>query len=164
MAFKVSDGRYGNTNLDGLKFWVSGDLGDDFGDGETEVVQFAFEPSASQEQIDGVLAILGDIFPVHWKRVLGVERTAIRWNKTADKASASRADGKGAIELTAVMGNDGKTPVVIRNLTYFGAKKNHGFYLARSKHHAKMGASSFAFNNMTGFFVEVETSGLVKSE
>ena len=59
MAYKISEGHYGETKLDGMKFWISGDLGDDFGDGEAEIVQFAFEPEATQKQVDGVLAILG---------------------------------------------------------------------------------------------------------
>lgn len=162
MAYRVSEGHYGETELDGLKFWISGDLGDDFGDGETEVVQFAFEPEATQAQIDGVLAILGEIFPVRWKRVVGIEKTEIEWKKEADKAYAKRGDGKGEVALTFVLGNDGKTPVVINNMTYFGAKKNSGFHLARSKHHAKVGDDSFEFDGRTGFFIEVETSGTVK--
>ncbi|MFQ5797921.1 MAG: DUF1326 domain-containing protein [Bacteroidota bacterium] len=158
MAFRVKEGHYGETKLDGLRFWVSGDLGDDFGDGETEVAQFAFEPSATQEQVDGVLAILGDIFPVYWKKVVGVERTAIEWKNENDKAYAKRADGKGEVALTFVKGTDG-TPVVIQNMTYFGAKKNNGFHLARANHHAKVGEDSFAFDGTTGFFIELETSG-----
>ena len=33
-AFRVNTGHYGATKLDGAKFWVAGDLGDDFSDGE----------------------------------------------------------------------------------------------------------------------------------
>ena len=162
MAYKVSEGHYGETKLDGLKFWISGDLGDDFGDGETEMVQFAFEPEATQEQVDGVLAILGEIFPVKWKKVVGVERTPIEWKKENDKAYAKRGDGKGEVEITFVMGSDGKTPVIINNMTYFGAKKNNGFHLARSKHSAEVGEDSFKFDGRTGFLIEVESSGTVK--
>ena len=162
MAYKISEGHYGETKLDGMKFWISGDLGDDFGDGEAEIVQFAFEPEATQKQVDGVLAILGELFPVTWKQVVGVERTTIEWTKEDDKAYAKRGDGKGEVEITFVLGSDGKTPVVINNLTYFGAKKNNGFHLARSKHHAKVGEDSFEFDGRTGFLIEVETSGTVK--
>jgi hypothetical protein len=162
MAYNVKEGHYGKTNLAGLKFWVSGDLGDNFGDGETEIAQFAFEPSATQEQMDGVLAILGEIFPVKWKKVAGVERTTIAWRKEADKAYAKRADAKGEVTLSFVKGNDGKMPVVINNLTYFGAKKNHGFNLARAKHNANVGEDSFTFDGTTGFFIDVESSGIVK--
>jgi len=162
MAYKISEGHYGETKLDGMKFWISGDLGDDFGDGEAEIVQFAFEPEATQKQVDGVLAILGELFPVTWKQVVGVERTTIEWTKEDDKAYAKRGDGKGEVEITFVLGSDGKTPVVINNLTYFGAKKNNGFYLARSKHSATVGEDSFEFDGRTGFFIGLETSGTVK--
>ena len=158
MAFRIKEGHYAETKLDGMKFWVSGDLGDDFGDGITEYVQFAFEPTATQEQVDGVLAILGNIFPVQWKNVIGVERTTIEWRKKEDGAYAKRGDGKGEVSLAFVKGTDG-TPVVIQNMTYFGAKKNNGFHIARSKHHAKVGEDSFAFDGTTGFFIELESSG-----
>jgi hypothetical protein len=29
-AFRVAKGHYGSTNLDGMKFWMAGDLGGDF--------------------------------------------------------------------------------------------------------------------------------------
>ncbi len=159
MAVRIKEGHYGKTKLNGMKVWITGDLGDNFGDGETEFVQFAFEPSATQEQVDGVLAILGNIYPVRWKKVVGVERTTIEWNKGGDKATAQRGDGKGEMTLTFVKGNDGKSPVVIKNLTYFAAKKNNGFVLAHSKHSAKVGEGSFAFDKATGFFIELISSG-----
>ena len=35
-AFQVNKGNYGPTKLDGAKFWVAGDLGDDFSNGEMD--------------------------------------------------------------------------------------------------------------------------------
>ena len=35
-AFKVNKGTYGDTKLDGAKFWVAGDLGGDFSKGEMD--------------------------------------------------------------------------------------------------------------------------------
>jgi hypothetical protein len=162
MAYKITEGHYGDTNLDGVKFWISGDLGDDFGDGEAEVVQFAFEPEATKAQVDGVLALLGEIFPVKWKKLAGVDRTPIEWKNAPDRAYAKRGDGKGEVELAYVLGSDGKTPVIIDNLTYFGAKGNNGFQLAHSTHSAKVGEGSFEFKHRNGFFIEVESSGTVK--
>ena len=161
IAARVKQGHYGDTRLDGLKFWMTGDFGADFSDGETKVVQFAFEPSATHEQVDALLAILSEIYPFHWRRIVGIQRTSIEWKKENLQARAERGDGKGKIMMTFVKGNDGKTPVVINNLTYFGAKKNYGFYLARANHHAKVGADSFTFDGVTGFYIEVESSGAV---
>src|SRR5262249_14872341 len=35
-AFKINQGSYGNTKLDGAKFWVAGDLGGDFSKGQMD--------------------------------------------------------------------------------------------------------------------------------
>src|SRR5438045_588645 len=35
-AFKVNSGNYGSTKLDGAKFWVAGDLGNDFSQGKMD--------------------------------------------------------------------------------------------------------------------------------
>ena len=162
MAIRIKQGRYGDIKLDGLKLWMSGDFGDDLADGEGDVVQFAFERSATHEQVDGVLDILSTIYPVNWKRIIGVERTTIEWRKDNDKAYAKRGDGKGEIEMKFVRGSDKKTPVVINNLAYFAAKKNYGFDLARAKHNGKVGEDSFTFDNSNGFYIEVESSGVIE--
>ena len=162
IAIRVKQGQYGDTKLDGLKLWMSGDFGGNFENNETNMVQFAFEPSATHEQVDGLLVILSYIYPFHWKRIVGTERTTIEWKKENDKAHAKRGDGKGEVTLTFVKGSDGKTPVVVNNLTYFGAKKNDGFNLARAKHSAKVGSSPFVFESSNGFYIEVESSGNVE--
>jgi hypothetical protein len=61
--------------------------------------------------------------------------------------------------LTGVVGNDGKTLVKINNLTYWGAKKNSGFILAKSKHHFKGHDLDYAFEDANGFFIDIESSG-----
>src|SRR5438128_6397287 len=38
-AYKVNNGHYGSVKLDGVKFWLAGDLGADFGGGEGEWVE-----------------------------------------------------------------------------------------------------------------------------
>lgn len=162
IAIRIKQGHYGNTRLDGLEIWLSGDFGGDLGDGEGEVVQFAFERAATHDQVDGVLDILSVIYPVNWKRIIGVARTAIEWRKDSDKAYAKRGDGKGEITLTFIKGSDKKTPVVINNLAYFASKKNYGFNLARANYNAKVGEDSFAFDNSNGSYVEVESSGTIE--
>jgi hypothetical protein len=44
-AYKVNKGHYGNVKLDGVKFWLAGDLGGDFGGGQAEWIEATFEPS-----------------------------------------------------------------------------------------------------------------------
>src|SRR5437868_8691347 len=36
MGYKVNHGHYGDTKLDGARFWIAGDLGENFGTGSTE--------------------------------------------------------------------------------------------------------------------------------
>src|SRR5688572_20824114 len=47
-AVRVNEGHYGKIRLDGLKFWFAGDKGD------ARTVELTFEPSATQEQREGI--------------------------------------------------------------------------------------------------------------
>src|SRR6266536_2834375 len=53
-AFKVNSGHWGDTKLDGAKFWLSGDLGGDFSKGEMDWAVLTFDPSVSKEQREGI--------------------------------------------------------------------------------------------------------------
>src|SRR5687767_5332279 len=57
-AFKVNKGSYNGTSLDGAKFWVNGDLGDDFSKGQMDWAVLTFDPSVTKEQREGIKAIL----------------------------------------------------------------------------------------------------------
>jgi len=46
-VFKVNKGNYGATKLDGAKFWIAMDLGDDFSDGEMDWAIITFDPSVT---------------------------------------------------------------------------------------------------------------------
>ena len=43
MAYKVNKGHHGQTKLDGAKFWISGDLGESWSDGEMEWALVRFD-------------------------------------------------------------------------------------------------------------------------
>src|SRR5436190_23339621 len=54
---KVTSGKYGDTNLTGLKFWLSGDLSADWATKhEAGWLVATFEPSATQAQKDALMA------------------------------------------------------------------------------------------------------------
>jgi hypothetical protein len=89
-AFRVTAGHYGNVKLDGLKFWVSGDLGDNFGDGTASWIALTFDPAATQEQMDAVPKILAEIYPLQ-AEVLGVVKKPISWEIKGDMAVATSA-------------------------------------------------------------------------
>src|SRR5262244_3974138 len=46
-AFKVNKGSFGSTKLEGVKFWMSGDLGADFSTDQMDWAALTFEPSAT---------------------------------------------------------------------------------------------------------------------
>jgi len=50
MAVKVREGRSGNTNLAGAKYWLTGDLGDEWGTNKKGAwVVVSFDPSTNKE-------------------------------------------------------------------------------------------------------------------
>ncbi len=155
---KIEKGNYGDVKLDGMKLWISGDLGGDFSKGEMKSAYFTFEPSATQEQVDAALKVFANIYPAKFMDS-GVDRAPIVWEKKGKTAHAKLGDGQGEVTLTVVTGNDGKSPVVIKNLTYWGAKKNNGFVMAKSTHHYKGHQLDYAFEDANGFLIEIESSG-----
>jgi hypothetical protein len=157
-AIKIEKGHYGNVKLDGMKLWMAGDLGGDFSKGEMKSVYFTFEPSATQEQVDAALKVFAMIYPAKFMDQ-GVDRAPIVWEKKGKTAYAKLGDGQAEVTLSVVTGNDGRSPVVIKNLTYWGAKKNNGFVMAKSKHHYKGHQLDYAFEDANGFLIELESSG-----
>ena len=62
-AYQVNQGSYGTAKLDGVKFWVAGDLGSDFSKGQMDWAVLTFDPAATPEQREGIKAILGSRLP-----------------------------------------------------------------------------------------------------
>ena len=55
MAVKVREGHSGNTDLAGAKYWLTGDLGDEWGTSKKgEWVVVSFDPSTNKEQRDAL--------------------------------------------------------------------------------------------------------------
>ena len=69
MAVVVNDGNVGEVSLKGARYWLTGDLGDDFGDGKTPWLVITFDPQVTQAQRDGLVKVLGKIYPVEWDKV-----------------------------------------------------------------------------------------------
>src|SRR5215203_1391958 len=83
-AYKVNKGQYGDTKLDGAKFWVGGDLGAEFDDGEMDWAVLHFDPSVTKPQREGIQAALGRLYPVKWKSFTVGEDKPIEWTATRD--------------------------------------------------------------------------------
>ena len=161
MGYKVNRGNYGAVKLDGMKFWIAGDLGDDFGDNQTEWAEVTFDPTVTKEQRDAIAAILlgpGHIYPWKWSSFTVGKDAPVEWTATKDGAEARLGGGKaGEIILahnpTSMTGDQ----TVISNLKYFGAARNDGFILMPAQSHAyRVGAKPFEFKGTNGFMITID--------
>lgn len=155
-AYKVNGGHYGAVKLDGVKFWLSGDLGGDFAKGEMDWCVATFDKSTTKEQRDGTCAILGHLFPVKWASFTTAEGE-IEWAFDKDGAHAKLDGGKTAeVKLKRFQGMTDE-PIVIKNLRYWGAPRNDGFILFPSEVEAyRVGPKKFEIHDSNGFMLTVD--------
>lgn len=161
-VFKVNKGNYGKTKLDGAKFWVAMDLGDDFSDGTMKWAIVTFDPSVTKEQREGIVKAVGALYPVKWETPIQVaEDLPIEWSHNGDKAVAKLDGGKaGEVVLNgAAVGRNKAAPVVIHNLKYWGAPRHEGFVLMPNEVETyKLGPNAFEFKGTNGFIITVDIS------
>jgi hypothetical protein len=158
-AFRVERGRYGDVSLDGARFWIAGDLGGDFSDGEMNWAVVHFDPSVGEAQREGILAALGGLYPVRWGSFRVGEDLPMEWKAGKDR-SVARLDGGKAGEVVLVR-NQGMTddPIVIHNLVYWGAPRNDGFVLMQNEVEAyRLGERPFEHKGTNGFMITVRIS------
>jgi hypothetical protein len=162
-VIKISSGHVGKVSLDGMKLWMAGNLGGDFTKGMESVVVY-FEPGATKEQVDAAMTVVGKLYPVKFGSVtVGSDRLPITWQKNGNNGYAKLGSGEeGEVQLNGVIGGDGKSPVRINNLKYWGADKNNGFVLAKSKHHFHGNGFDYAFEDANGFFIDLESGGTLQ--
>jgi hypothetical protein len=156
-VFKVNKGKYGDTKLDGAKFWVAGDLGGDFSKGEMQWAVVHFDPSVTTEQRDGILAAAGHLYPVKWASLQVGKDQPVVWNGGKDR-SVARLDGGKAGEVV-LKRNQGMSddPIVIKNLRYWGAPRNDGFVLMANEVEAyRLSDKPFEFKGTNGFMITVD--------
>jgi hypothetical protein len=161
MAYKVNKGKSGTVDLAGAKFWIAGDLGDDFGDGQTEWAEVTFDPSVTKEQRDAIAgALLGPVYPWKWKSFTVGADAPVEWKAGADRATAKLDGGKaGEIVLLHNPTAMNAEPTVIKNLKYFAAPRNDGFVLMPSELSAyRRGANKFEYKNTNGFMITVDVA------
>ncbi len=158
-VFRVNAGHYGKTKLDGAKFWIGLDLGDEFSDGEMEWAVLHFDPSVTKDQREGITAALGHLYPVKWKSFTVGPDAPIEWSATADKAVARLDGGKGGeVVLNRWPGNT-NAPVVIQNLKYWGAPRNDGFVLMPNEIETyRLTDKAFEYKGGNGFMITVDLS------
>lgn len=156
-AFRVNKGSYGGVKLDGVKFWVAGDLGAEFADGEMDWAVLHFDPSVTPEQREGVKNALGYVYPVKWKSFTVGADAPMEWTATKDVATAKLDGGK--IGEVVLKRNQGMTdqPIVIQNLRYFGVPRNTGFVLMQNEVEAyRAGDKPYEYKGTNGFMITLD--------
>jgi hypothetical protein len=157
-AYKVNSGHYGSVKLDGVKFWLAGDLGADFGGGEGEWVEATFEPSVTKEQRAGLAVILSHVYPLKWKSfTVSPADATVDWQASTDRAEAKLNGGKGGAIILHRGPGMTADPVVIKNLRYFGATRNDGFVLMPNEIEAyRVGPKAFEYSGTNGFMITID--------
>ena len=156
-AVRIREGHVGDTKVDGLKFWLSGDLGGDFSKGEMKSAVLTYDKGTTQAQKDAILFLVTQIYPVKWGKV-EMDEQPLSWERKGNEGTAMIGDGTmGKVQLTGVVAN-GKI-ATIKDLTYWGAQSNDGFELAHSVHHYKGHGFDYDCNNKNGFFITIESHG-----
>ncbi len=158
---RVLKGKYGDVDLTGLKFWLSGDLGPDWGtQGQADWLVATFEPQATKAQKDAMMVVLGKLYPLKWKSVqFDTSAITLTYSPDGKSAHAKLANGKGEVTLTRATGADPNKPPVVSNTRYFGATWNSPFSLYYSDHRYNGFGKSFDVHHGNGFeFTWEETS------
>ena len=153
-AFQVNNGNHGAVKLDGAKFWIAGDLGGDFSEGKMDWAVVHFDPAVTQEQRDGIVEIVGHLYPVKWNSLTVEKDFPIEWTAGRDR-SVAKLDGGKAAEVVLVK-NQGMTddPIVIKNLKYWGAPRNDGFVLMANEIEAyRSSEKPYEFKGTNGFMI-----------
>lgn len=153
-AFRVNTGHSGDVKLDGARFWVAGDLGGDFSEGQMDWAVVHFDPSVTEAQREGILTVLTSLYPVKWKSLEVKEDQPIEWDGGKDRATAKLGQGK--VAEVVLVRNQGMTddPIVIRNLRYWGAPRHDGFVLMANEVQAyRAGAKTWETRGTNGFMI-----------
>jgi hypothetical protein len=159
MAYKVNEGHHGETDLAGVKFWIAGDLGENWGDGATDWAVVTFHPGTTDAQKAGVAKALSHIFPVEWESFEVAEDAEIEWTATEDHAEAKLAGGEKAHTILHKHPGLGGETGILQNIAYFGAPRNTGFKMMPNEVQTwKVGEKAFEFRGTTGFMITIDMS------
>lgn len=165
-AYKVNQGHYGETSLVGAKFWVTGDLGGDFSQGQMERALVIFDKGTTPEQRQALGEILGHVFPVKWKS-FNTGEGAIEWTADKDQAHALLNGGKTAEVILKRFQGMTDEPAVLTNVRYWGTPRNDGFIMMPNQIETyREGPDAFEFKGTNGFMLtfDMTSNDLNKSE
>jgi len=156
-AYKVNHGHYGSVNLDGAKFWLTGDLGADWSQVKTDWALVTFDKAMTKEQQTALAAIIPSVFPVKWNSLQTTVGNIGTWEFNKDSAHATIDGGKTAeVKLHRFQGNT-DDPVVMKNLKYWGTPRNDGFVMMPNDIETyKTGAKPFEHKGTNGFMITID--------
>ena len=157
IAYQVNEGHYGETKLQGARFWIAGDLGHDFSEMETDWAVLTFDPGTSPEAREALGQIIPKIYPFKWRSFSMGEDAEVVWEMTDSGSHASLDGGKaGEIVLNASPGMGGE-PKVLKNMPYMGAARNEGFIMMPNTIETYcLGDNAFEFKGSTGFMITLD--------
>lgn len=164
LVLKVDKGYYKDVKLDGAKVWIASDLGSDWSTGANSWLVVNFDPSVTPPQKAALNDILGQLYPIPWKKVSS-DTVGISWvvDTKTGVATAKMANGKGEVVLERVAGNKPNQEVVVHNLKYWGAQSNDGFRMWKTKHEYYDGhGEKIDFSGTNGFLITIHFSGQAK--
>ncbi len=158
MAWKVNHGHYGDVNLEGITFWIAGDLGEGWEDGQMDWAKLHFDPSVASDQKEGISAILAPLFPAEWQSFSVEEDLRIQWQANSREATALLNNGRaGEMHLIHPETAMNSEPAVLTNIIYWGAPRHDGFVMMPNKVQAyKLGDNNFESNGTNGFMITVD--------
>ena len=153
-VYKVNKGHYGDTDLTGAKFWLYGDLGGDFSQGQMNWVTVTFDSATSPAQRKALGEILGHVFPVKWKTFNVAEGNIDTWTFDKDSAHATLNGGKTAeVKLKRFQGMTNE-PAVLTNVRYWGTPRNDGFIMMPNEIETlREGPQHYEFKGTNGFLL-----------
>jgi len=158
MAVKVRAGHSGKVNLDGAKYWLTGDLGDEWGTNKKgKWVVVTFDPATTKEQRDALAPIILKTYGLEWGE-LKVQEAPIEISRTGDVVEAKLGGGQMAyMKLQREPGTDGKG-VTLKNVNYFGAQGNGGFEMYKSiEHRSELPNHKFTYSGRNAFLISIDT-------
>src|SRR5262249_18904241 len=156
-AYKVNKGTFGATKLDGVKFWMAGDLGGGFSHDQADWGVLNFEPSVTKDQRDAIRTILAHLYPVKWNSFTVGRDGTIEWKADRDRAEAHLDDGRSAELMLKRAEGMTADPIIIKNLKYDAAPRNDGFILMPNEVQAyRAGEKAFEFKGTNGFMITID--------
>ena len=158
-AYQVNTGHVGPVRLDGARFWLVGDAGDDFDKPKLDWAVLTFDSRLTPERRTALLGAIQHLRwyrPERWKSFAIGPSAPIEW--AADNKGAHATLGGSIAEVKLTTLHDLNTsPVTISNMGYFGYPRNNGFVLMPSDLIAyRQGARAFEYKGTNGLLTTVE--------